>query len=242
MIDEEQRFVYGKTAIYLAHRPNERALGPFPAPADPLVVDPAFRSQAAAKESGAIAAIYESQVDFPSPGRWHVLTMSKAQGKTYGAAATLEVARSSAIPAKGEKAPSTATDTLASASGDIKAIDTRVPPDDMHDKSFKDVLAKKPVALLFATPQLCESRVCGPVVDIAAQLKRDYGDRVEFIHQEVFVDNEVDKGLRPPLKRFALKTEPWLFTIDRHGRVAAGSRGHSATTRSAARSRRRSEG
>ena len=31
-----------------------------------------------------------------------------------------------------------------------------------------EVVGKKPVALLFATPQLCQSRVCGPVVDIAA--------------------------------------------------------------------------
>ncbi len=234
VIDEEQRFVYGKTAVYLARGPDETALGPFPAPADPLVVAPAFRSQAAATESDEIAAIYETQVDLPKPGRWHVLAMSKAQGKTFGAATTLEVTRSSSIPAKGHRAPRTATDALTSAAGDIKAIDTRVPPDDMHERSFKDVVGRKPVALLFATPQLCQSRVCGPVVDIAAQLKEQYGDRVEFIHQEVFVDNEVNKGLRPPLRRFGLKTEPWLFTVDRQGRVAArleGSFGNQAFKR-----------
>ena len=231
VIDEQRRFVYGKTAVYLARTPGERALGPFPAPADPLVVEPAFRSQTAAKESDAIAAIYETQVDLPRAGRWHVLTLTKAQGRTYGAAATVAVARSSPIPVKGEPAPRTATDTRASAGGDIGAIETRVPPDDMHEKSLTDVLAKRPVALLFATPALCESRVCGPVVDIAAQLKRDYGERVEFLHQEVFVDNEVSKGLRPPLRRFGLRTEPWLFTIDRRGRIAArleGSFGSSA--------------
>ena len=37
----------------------------------------------------------------------------------------------------------------------------------MHAKSFADVVGRKPVALLFATPQLCQSRVCGPVVDVA---------------------------------------------------------------------------
>jgi hypothetical protein len=104
----------------------------------------------------------------------------------------------------------------------------------MHSVDFADVVGRKPVALLFATPALCQSRVCGPVVDIAAQLKERYGDRMTFIHQEVYVDNDVNKGLREPLKRFGLETEPWLFTIDRHGRVAArleGSFGFTAFER-----------
>ena len=42
-----------------------------------------------------------------------------------------------------------------------------------------------------------------------------------FIHQEVYVDNELEKGLREPLREFNLQTEPWLFTVDRGGRVAA---------------------
>ena len=85
----------------------------------------------------------------------------------------------------------------------------------MHAKSFADVVGKKPVALLFATPQLCQSRVCGPVVDVALQMKAKYGDRVEFIHQEVYADNDPNKGLREPLQRFNLPTEPWLFVVGR---------------------------
>ena len=68
-------------------------------------------------------------------------------------------------------APKVETDTKASARGDIASIDTRTPPSDMHEKSFADVVGKQPVALLFATPQLCQSRVCGPVVDVALQQK-----------------------------------------------------------------------
>ncbi len=76
--------------------------------------------------------------------------------------------RDTAIPAVGERPPAIETDTVASARGDIESIDTRVPPaPELHEKSFDDVLGKQPVALLFATPQLCQSRVCGPVVDIA---------------------------------------------------------------------------
>jgi len=59
------------------------------------------------------------------------------------------------------------------------------------------------------------------VVDIAAQLEREYGDEVQFIHQEVYEDNDVQKGLRDPLRAFGVSTEPWLFTIDESGQVAA---------------------
>ena len=229
VIDEAQRFVYGRTAVYLARGPDRQALGPYPAPADPLVAEPPFRSQGAAEESDAIAAIYQAQVELPRAGEWSVLTMSKAQGKTFGAATTIKVEKSSAIPAVGERAPQVETETRASAGGDLEKIETRVPPDDMHEVSFKDVVGRKPVALLFATPRLCESRVCGPVVDIAAQLKKEYGERVEFIHQEVYVDNEIEKGLRPPLRAFKLETEPWLFTIGSDGRVAARLEGSFGT-------------
>ncbi len=234
VIDDANNFIYGKTAIYLARGPNEQAIGPFPAPADPLVVEPPFRSEGAALVTGDIAAIYEAQVDLPEPGRWSVLAVSRAQGKNYGAATRIEVTRDSPIPAPGEPAPRVETDTVASADGDIASIDTRVPPSDMHENSFADVVGDKPVALLFATPQLCQTRVCGPVVDIAAQLKAKYGEQVEFIHQEVYVDNMVEQGLRPPLERFGLRTEPWLFTVDAQGRVAArleGSFGNEAFER-----------
>jgi hypothetical protein len=226
LIDGARKFVYGKTALYLARNPNAGSvIGPIPAPADPLVVKPPFRSRGAALADDDIAAIYEAQVDLPKTGRWYVLAMNQSRGQQFGAAFQIDVARSSPIPASGEPAPKVRTDTRASAGGDIGSIDTRVPPDDMHDTDFRKVVGKKPVALLFATPQLCQTRVCGPVVDIAAQLKSEYGDRIEFIHQEVYVDNQVKKGLRPPLQAFDLRTEPWLFTIDKQGRVAASLEG-----------------
>ena len=220
MIDSKRAFVYGESAVYLARDPDRgRAIGPFPAPADSLEVAPPFRSRGSASEE--IAAIYDARVRFPSPGPWYVLAVTRNRGTLYGAATRVDVTAEDPIPAPGEPAPRVKTDTLASAGGDIASIETRVPPDGMHEQSFREVAGKRPVALLFATPRLCQSRVCGPVVDIAAQLERKYGGRMEFIHQEVFVDNDMEKGLRPPLSAFELRSEPWLFTVDREGRVAA---------------------
>jgi len=234
LIDDTQKFVYGKTAVYVSRTLGGEAMGPYPAPADPLVVDAPFRSRGAADETNEISAIYEAEVPLAKPGRWYVLAVTRSQGKLFGAASQIKVSADDSIPAVGEMAPEVTTDTLASAGGDIDSIETRVPPDDMHDVNFEEVAGKKPAALLFATPQLCQTRVCGPVVDIAAQLKKTYGDRMAFIHQEVYVENMVDKGLRAPLESFRLRTEPWLFTVDAGGRVAArleGSFGNEAFER-----------
>ena len=87
--------------------------------------------------------------------------------------------------------------------------------------SFDQVLGKQPIALLFSTPQLCISKVCGPVTDIAVQLQHQFSNQITFIHEEVYVNNQPSQGLRPQLKAFHLETEPWLFTINRRGIIAA---------------------
>jgi len=241
VIDPKTGFVYGKTAVYIADNPNAKARGPFPAPADLLITDPAYRSQTAAAEDDSFAAVYEAQVPLAGTGRKSVLVVTKLDEKPNGVdmvvaptQITVTAQRRDRIPRPGERPPRINTETVASAGGDLKAIDTRLPPDDMHDVDFADVVGKRPVALLFATPALCESRVCGPVVDIALQLKARYGDRMQFIHQEVYVDNDPSKGLRPPLKAFNLPTEPWLFVFDQAGRLTSrleGSFGFNAVER-----------
>ena len=90
----------------------------------------------------------------------------------------------------------------------------------MHDVDFADVLGKKPIVLLFATPALCQSRVCGPVVDVAEQVKSERPDDADFIHMEIYNDNDPNKGARPQVHDYDLPTEPWLFVIDSDGKVS----------------------
>lgn len=221
LVSSEGQFIYAPTAVYVGRSPTSPARGPYLAPADSLVTDPAYQSRNAATEDDAIASVYAANVELPGAGPWSALILSDTpEAGLIGATAQFQVSDSDAIPAVGGPAPPTDTDTV-DETGDIARIDTRVPPDTMHETELTEVLGEKPVALLFATPQLCQSRVCGPVTDIAEQLKTEYGDRVEFIHQEVYVDNDPNKGLREPLRDYNLETEPWLFTIDADGKVAA---------------------
>jgi hypothetical protein len=222
VIDDTSGFVYGKTALYVARTPGSPAKGPYVAPADVLVTDAPYRSQQAATEADPFAAVYAAQVPFKRPGEHVVMAVTIVDGTPVAAPGRLQVVtkQQDKIPDIGEPAPKVTTDTVASAGGDVEAIDTRRPTSDMH-ANFAEQLGKKPVALLFATPQLCQSRVCGPVVDVGLQLRADYGDQVEFIHQEVYTDNDPNKGLRQPLQKFNLRTEPWLFVVGKDGRVTA---------------------
>jgi hypothetical protein len=232
MIDKQGQFVYGPTAVYVAPNPGAPAQGPYAAPADVLLTQGRYRSQQSAEETDPFAAVYESQVKFNRKGPWAVLVVTKSDGKYVAAPTQVTVTTKQAdtIPDVGDAPPRVATDTLASVKGNEKLLDTRVPPADMHAHSFDQVLGKKPVALLFSTPQLCQSRVCGPVTDVAMQLKAKYGDRMEFIHQEVYKDNDVNKGLRPPLEAFHLRTEPWLFVINKDGKITARLEGSFGVT------------
>ena len=225
LLDAEQQFNYGPTVIYLQRRGSEEVVGPIAAPADVLITEPRFRSEQAATERDPFAAIYSAdRVPLPEPGIYYLLVVSDIDGKRTASGMAVQVVSEAAdrVPDVGEKAPAVQTDTRGSVKGNVTLLDTRMPPaPELAEKSFADVVGEKPVALLFASPQLCRSRVCGPVADEMLQMKAKYGDKMTFIHQEAYVENDLSQGFRPSLTRFALPSEPWLFTVHKDGKIAA---------------------
>jgi hypothetical protein len=125
-------------------------------------------------------------------------------------------------PDVGDKAISVHTPTITSVGGDAAKISTRVPPaDPMLKDDLAEVLGKKPVVLVFATPQLCQSRICGPVVDVAMQVQSDFGDKAVFIQQEIYANNRINDGYTSQVSAYRLPTEPWIFVIDRTGKITS---------------------
>lgn len=207
-------------AIYATKGPTSKVLGPFPASIESLETAPSFRAQTTSQDPGAAKAVYVvPDLDLPTPGDWFLLALAKDGSELVGSQLPNIVARASKVVAVGDKAPRTAIPTAADVGGNLEKIDTRIPPDSMHIADFQKVLGKKPVVLLFSTPQLCESRVCGPVVDVQAQVFQETGRDVEFIHSEIYNENDPNKGVNPQVQAFGLPTEPWLFAIDERGVV-----------------------
>jgi hypothetical protein len=207
-------------ALYFAKNGKSEAQGPYPARLESLETKPAYRAQTSGAKGDANSVYVVPKVDFDSDGPWLAVAMLKGKnGLEASRVPSPIIGDNPRIPEVGQRPPAVQTLTAADVGGDLEKIDTRVPPDQMHKADFADVLGKKPVVLIFATPALCQSRVCGPVVDVAQQVADEYEPEVDFIHQEVYVDNEIAKGVRPQLQAFGLETEPWTFLIGKDGRV-----------------------
>jgi hypothetical protein len=208
---------HADVALYFAkNEKNGPVIGPLPAQETSLAVKPAYR--AAGEDPDQAKNVYVvPKVDFARKGTWVAIAMLKGQGGLEASRVPSPVVGDNSIPQAGEKAPLIHTPTAADVGGDLSKIDTRVPPDQMHQVDFADVFGKEPIVLVFATPALCQSRVCGPVVDVAQQVADEYKGKADFIHMEVYNDNEISKGIRPQLEAFNLETEPWTFLIDRKG-------------------------
>jgi len=205
---------------------DQPAIGPFTAAVDSLETDPAFRAQTTSNDPDAALAVYTAEIDFPADGEWRIAALIKEGDKlTATLLPSANVGQFTQVPTVGDTPPRIHTPTAAEVGGDLSQITTRVPPDTQNEADFADVLGQKPVVLLFSTPQFCQSRVCGPVVDVAEQVKEQYGDEVEFIHMEIYNENDPSKGVRPQVRAFNLPSEPWLFVMDSEGVITTALEG-----------------
>jgi hypothetical protein len=199
---------------------DEPAVGPFPAQIESLATKPRFRSSSTSEDPDAAEVVYSTELTFPGDGEWRLAAILKEDGELKAALLPgIVVGEFHRVPKPGRKAAVIHTPTAQDAAGGLSKITTRTPPDSQNKVEFADALGKEPVVLLFATPQFCQSRVCGPVVDVAEQAKSEYGDKAAFIHMEIYNENDPGKGVRPQVRAFHLPSEPWLFTIDRQGVV-----------------------
>jgi hypothetical protein len=210
--------VRGQEAKAEAQALDQPAVGPFPVSIESLATKPAFRAKTTSEDPNAAGVVYSVPLDFPTDGDWRLAAILKEDGELKGALLpSAAVGEFKKVPKVGQKAPLIHTPTAQDAHGDLSKITTRIPSDTQNKVDFADALGKEPIVLLFATPQFCQSRVCGPVVDVAEQAKHEYGDEAAFIHMEIYNENDPGKKVRPQVRTFHLPSEPWLFTIDRDG-------------------------
>jgi hypothetical protein len=209
-------------ALYASRGLDEPARGPYVARYEPIHLKKRFVSRQTVEDPDAARSIYVTELPLSGAGGYNVVAMAEFDNR-YVVTATEQIVVNdrNAVPAVGDRAIRVHTPTRASVGGNIDEIETRVPPDSMHEVDLADALdERRPVLLLFSTPALCQSRVCGPVTDVAEEVKAEYDDRMDFIHMEVYVDNDIQKGPRPQFRAWHLETEPVAFAIDRGGIIA----------------------
>ena len=165
--------------------------------------------------------IYVAHLALPAPGTYWFLAEPEGPRKVQ-ALGNVVVSKRDPVPSVGEPAPASETPTLASTGGDLSMLTTRTPPDEsLLEHSVADSLrAKVPFVVTFSTPKFCQSRTCGPVVDVVEEVARRFeGEEIRFIHVEVFEDNDPAKGYNRWMKEWSLETEPWTFLVGRDGRI-----------------------
>jgi hypothetical protein len=217
-----------EVAIYYAKAPTRKgtsegpAIGPFPARIESLATEAPFQGKTTTEAPDVASVVYSVDINFPSEGEYRSVALIKEKdGWAKKALPSINVGEFAKIPRRGQKAPLIQTPTAKSVGGNLAELSTRVPPDTQNKVNYAEVLGKEPILLLFTTPKFCQSRVCGPVVDVAQQAQHDFEGKANFIHMEIYNDNDPSKGVRPQVRRFHLPTEPWLFAINREGVVSA---------------------
>ncbi|HEX6292870.1 MAG TPA: hypothetical protein VFZ66_27035 [Herpetosiphonaceae bacterium] len=133
----------------------------------------------------------------------------------------LDVAEQGSAPTIGSDAPRSKTPTAADVQ-DLKTITSSTEPDPRLYQTSIDqaVTSGKPSLILFATPGFCQTAVCGPGVDVLGKLVDTFGDKIVPVHVEIYQYPFEKLQQVPAMQEWGLKTEPWLFLVDKNGKVA----------------------
>ena len=169
-----------------------------------------------------VRGLYVMQVTFARPGPWGLEVLARQEdGSVEMARLTVTVLEAPRTPALGSPAPR-GRNLIASDVQNLRQIDTSEPPDPrLHQVRVADAIAQgKPQVIVFATPQFCTTRMCGPVVEIVRTLLPVYGDRVVFTHQEIWQDFAAQQLFRT-VEEWHLPSEPWIFVVDGQGIIHA---------------------
>ena len=173
------------------------------------VLTPTFHGDGLGGDRG----VYVLHTTFDRPGFWTVRVKSEADSGTFA----VEVGRTPGVVPVGGQAISSPSPTTADPLG-VNPICTREPACPLHEISLDAALAAGgPLVVNFGTPARCESRMCGPVLDILLEELGSFPG-LRAIHVEIYRD-PTTTDLVPTVEAWQLQTEPWLFGIDGQGRV-----------------------
>lgn len=164
--------------------------------------------------------LYVAKASLPQAGRYWLV--AEPVGKSIQAAGSIEVKSQSESPAVGAKAIASRNPTVRETPA--RRITTADPPDiELLQYSIAESLeAKAPFVVAFATPAFCESRTCGPTVDVLEAARRKFERRgIRFIHVEIYEGNTPGNGVNRWVREWNLPSEPWVFVVDRSGTIRA---------------------
>ena len=167
------------------------------------------------------AGVYVAYTTFDKAGEWGVEATVTEQGRAPESKRIgFNVLPQDPSPGIGDDAPRTKNPTLKDVNGERTKISSATEDDSiLHQISIADAVTNgKPTVILFATPRFCTTRTCGPSHQVVLSLARNYADRVNFIHVEVYKNFETFEPA-DAMAEWNLQTEPWLYFVGANGKI-----------------------
>ncbi len=160
--------------------------------------------------------IYVVDAVFDEAGVWNALAVVGRKRVPF----VIQVNDAPHAPVVGAAAPRAASPTKVDALG-VKPICTRRPRCPLHDQSLSEIIGTgAPVVVMFATPALCQSAYCGPVLDELLDVLDARGNDVAAVHVEIY-DSNRGAQRAPTVEAWDLPSEPWVYGIDGSGIITA---------------------
>ncbi len=204
---------FGKAGVFFTDGP-ETVSGRIVDATGNVVLD---KLSATKHNSGIPNAYWPFEVELTQPG---VYQLQIDGASPTGQAFQINDPASVVIPKVGEKLPPFDTPTDSDHRG-VEPICTRTPECPLHTITLTEALAQgKPVAYLIGTPAHCQTGFCGPILDLLLELRDEFGDKVNFVHADVYSD-ETLTAAAPALLAYHLEFEPVLYVADRTGTISA---------------------
>ncbi len=174
------------------------------------------------------SGFYVANVVFKSNGEWQAQLANK-DSSAKSAETTFHVATTSVVPSVGQMAILSDSKTI-SDNVELRQLTTDDNPNpDFYKLSISDaVKSGKPSVIVFATPDLCRTAVCGPVLTEMKKLAKEWS-QVNFVHVEIYQPLETTNNKLVPVPAVAqwqLPSEPWTFLVNTNGRIAAKYEGY----------------
>jgi len=207
----------GAPRVWFAKDQTSKALGPFEARWLQMT---AYDKTGDHSPRSDLTGFYAAEVNLPDPGNWLGVALVDVNGQKAAGQGAIPV-RSRVVAQVGTKARSGST-PVATGQSALRKICTRQPLCPMHRVSLDQALRSgKPTVLSFATPLLCSSRMCGPVVDEQMVVLDKVGaSKANFIHVEIYPQRDTSRPA-PLFTAWGFQSEPWLVVIDRAGVIRA---------------------
>jgi len=200
-------FAIAKGSKFSSLAPAQVALAP-PGSQEGTVFDTTLHKAGLPKGRG----VYVAEPVLDVAGVWNAVALTRGRRVRF----SLQVKEAPEAPTIGSVAPVAPSPTKADPLG-VKPICTRIPRCPLHTTSLSELAGSgRPIVALFATPALCQSAYCGPVLDELLELTGELEDRIDFAHVEIYRSN-TGADVSPTVETWGLPSEPWLYTIDPSG-------------------------